>query len=165
MHMIFAFWRYQVSMTYSISNMHFFHSKKPLRTRSQILYLLCKLSFVPSIANISNGGSHTSGSTGFPKPLIYTHDTAARNITMISLDPPVDFKSQDKMYQNKKLFISFPPFHVSRNSELDGKARYLNLVLIHIGGLSCRSLLQRRSLRHCDDCSYVRGNPVSSRTC
>lgn len=55
---------------------------------------------------------HTSGSTGMPKPLVYTHATAAANIKMMSLDPPVGYESQDRVYQGKRVFIAFPPFHV-----------------------------------------------------
>ena len=56
---------------------------------------------------------HTSGSTGMPKPLVYTHATAATNTKMMSLDPPVGYESQDRVYQGKRVFIAFPPFHVS----------------------------------------------------
>ena len=55
---------------------------------------------------------HTSGSTGIPKPLIYTHAMAAMNRRMMSLDPPSGYESQDKMYQGNRVFITFPPFHV-----------------------------------------------------
>lgn len=61
---------------------------------------------------------HTSGSTGMPKPLLYTHATAATNISMMSLDPPAGYKSQDRAYQGKRVFITFPPFHV-RSDQLD----------------------------------------------
>ncbi|MCJ1425149.1 hypothetical protein MMC29_003037 [Sticta canariensis] len=40
---------------------------------------------------------HTSASTGIPKPLMYTRDTTARNMTMVSMDPPSGFESQDKI--------------------------------------------------------------------
>lgn len=56
---------------------------------------------------------HTSGSTGIPKPLLYTHATAATNTKMMSLDPPDGYESQDRMYQGNRVFITFPPFHVS----------------------------------------------------
>lgn len=56
---------------------------------------------------------HTSGSTGIPKPLIYTHATAAANTSMMSLNPPADYDSQDRIYQGNRVFITFPPFHVS----------------------------------------------------
>ncbi|KAL8994171.1 MAG: hypothetical protein Q9169_005790 [Polycauliona sp. 2 TL-2023] len=46
---------------------------------------------------------HTSGTTGIPKPIIYTHATAAANMKMISLDPPPGFESQDKLYQGAYL--------------------------------------------------------------
>ncbi|KAF6228467.1 hypothetical protein HO133_008197 [Letharia lupina] len=54
---------------------------------------------------------HTSGSTGMPKPLVFTHAAAAANTKMMSLDPPVDYESQDRVYQGKRVFIAFPPFH------------------------------------------------------
>lgn len=59
---------------------------------------------------------HTSGSTGMPKPLVYTHASAAANTKMMSLDPPLDYESQDRVYQGKRVFIAFPPFHVSLQS-------------------------------------------------
>ena len=58
----------------------------------------------------------TSGSTGIPKPLLYTHATAATNTKMMSLNPPLSFENQDRMYQGKRIFITFPPFHVSFES-------------------------------------------------
>ncbi|CAL8579337.1 hypothetical protein XPA_005087 [Xanthoria parietina] len=54
---------------------------------------------------------HTSGSTGIPKPITYSHATAAANISMLSLDPPSGFESQDRMYQGNRVFITFPAFH------------------------------------------------------
>ena len=59
---------------------------------------------------------HTSGSTGMPKPLVYTHATAAANINMMSLDPPSGYKSQDQVYQGKRVFVAFPPFHVGSSA-------------------------------------------------
>ena len=58
---------------------------------------------------------HTSGSTGVPKPLIYTHATAAANTSMMSLEPPDGYESQDRICQGKRIFITFPPFHVSKS--------------------------------------------------
>lgn len=54
---------------------------------------------------------HTSGSTGIPKPLLYTHATAATNTKMMSLDPPPGYESQERLYQGKSVFITFLPFH------------------------------------------------------
>lgn len=33
---------------------------------------------------------------------------------MMSLKPPSGYESQDKVYQGKRVFLTFPPFHVSR---------------------------------------------------
>ncbi|KAF7942371.1 hypothetical protein EAE99_000421 [Botrytis elliptica] len=54
---------------------------------------------------------HTSGSTGFPKPMIWTHETAQRNIALMALDPPAGYESQHRMYEGKRVFLTFPPFH------------------------------------------------------
>ncbi|KAI9657047.1 MAG: putative NRPS-like protein biosynthetic cluster [Bathelium mastoideum] len=54
---------------------------------------------------------HTSGSTGFPKPLVYTHDTVARNMNMLAHEPLVGPKFIDKLWQGKRLLNCFPPFH------------------------------------------------------
>ena len=62
--------------------------------------------------------SHTSGSTGLPKPLVYTHATAAANTKMFSLEPPPGFESLDRIYQGKRVFNTFPPFHVSAPANL-----------------------------------------------
>lgn len=54
---------------------------------------------------------HTSGSTGFPKPLTYTHESATRNMNMHSLDPPEGFVSQNRLFQGKRMINMMPPFH------------------------------------------------------
>jgi thioester reductase-like protein/acyl-coenzyme A synthetase/AMP-(fatty) acid ligase/aryl carrier-like protein len=54
---------------------------------------------------------HTSGSTGFPKPLIYTNETAARNMSMLAQDPPARIRSMDRLVQGKRVLNCFPPFH------------------------------------------------------
>lgn len=61
---------------------------------------------------------HTSGSTGIPKPLTYTHATAATNTNMMSLNPPPGYESQDRLCQGNRVFVTFPPFHVSLHTAL-----------------------------------------------
>jgi acyl-coenzyme A synthetase/AMP-(fatty) acid ligase len=58
---------------------------------------------------------HTSGSTGMSKPLIWTHEFAAANYNMIQLDPPAGYKSQDRLFQDNRVFFLFPPFHVGNS--------------------------------------------------
>lgn len=96
---------------------------------------------------------HTSGSTGMPKPLVFTHAAAAANTKMMSLDPPVDYESQDRVYQGKRVFIAFPPFHVSpRTSAI---ALWV-LAKVNIqGSIPCQSSLQLRHLWDSDDSSYI----------
>ncbi|KAI0517475.1 putative NRPS-like enzyme [Xylaria bambusicola] len=54
---------------------------------------------------------HTSGSTGIPKPLIWTQETAMRHIEAISRDPPDGQISVDSFMRGKRLLSTLPPFH------------------------------------------------------
>jgi hypothetical protein len=56
---------------------------------------------------------HTSGSTGIPKPLIWSHETAQRHSKYIALDPPLGFDTLERRFQGKRILNTFPPFHVS----------------------------------------------------
>lgn len=56
---------------------------------------------------------HTSGSTGIPKPIIWTHDMGAKHMRMQRLSPPAGCISQDQKTFGKRLFLTLPPFHVS----------------------------------------------------
>lgn len=48
-----------------------------------------------------------------PKPLVYNHSFGAMHTTMTSLEPPFGLESQASMFQGKRVFMTFPPFHVS----------------------------------------------------
>ncbi|KUJ12451.1 NRPS-like enzyme [Mollisia scopiformis] len=54
---------------------------------------------------------HTSGSTGFPKALIYSHEGVARNMNMLAKDPPEGLGFMDRLVQGKRVLNCFPPFH------------------------------------------------------
>ncbi|TGO07514.1 hypothetical protein BTUL_0270g00140 [Botrytis tulipae] len=56
---------------------------------------------------------HTSGSTGFPKPISWTNGFCAAYATSLSLSPPTGFESVDKMYEGNRIFVMFPPFHAA----------------------------------------------------
>lgn len=58
---------------------------------------------------------HTSGSTGLPKPIIWSHAFAAANVTMTQLDPPSGFESQDRLFQANRLLFMLPPFHAANH--------------------------------------------------
>jgi len=60
---------------------------------------------------------HTSGSTGWPKPIIWTHGYVSSVSHQIQLDPPEGYNSQERMYQGNRIFVMFPPFHVSRSTQ------------------------------------------------
>ncbi|KAL3475544.1 hypothetical protein BJX99DRAFT_229519, partial [Aspergillus californicus] len=56
---------------------------------------------------------HTSGSTGIPKPIFWTHDTACKHMHMTDLDPPEGFESQHRWLFGKRIFLVPPPFHAA----------------------------------------------------
>lgn len=55
---------------------------------------------------------HTSGSTGFPKPIIWTHDWANSFAKHLYLDPPEGYESATDLMLNKRMLSLFPQFHV-----------------------------------------------------
>lgn len=55
---------------------------------------------------------HTSGSTGFPKPIIWTHDWAASFGFERRHPAPAGFKSSDSLLYGRTLSL-LAPFHVS----------------------------------------------------
>ncbi|GLB20862.1 putative NRPS-like protein biosynthetic cluster [Aspergillus tubingensis] len=56
---------------------------------------------------------HTSGSTGIPKPIIWTHDSAAKHMHMQRLDIPAGCEGQDSWGFGKRMYLSLPPFHAA----------------------------------------------------
>ncbi|PYI07034.1 acetyl-CoA synthetase-like protein [Aspergillus sclerotiicarbonarius CBS 121057] len=56
---------------------------------------------------------HTSGSTGVPKPIFWTHGTACKHMHMTALDPPEGFESQHQWLFGKRMFLVPPPFHAA----------------------------------------------------
>lgn len=56
---------------------------------------------------------HTSGSTGIPKPIIWTHEGAAKHIRMQRLKVPAGCEGQDNKGFGKRMYLTMPPFHVS----------------------------------------------------
>lgn len=55
---------------------------------------------------------HTSGTTGLPKPIIWTHDWAASFGQERKLSPPPGFESSDKLLYGDRMLSLMPPFHV-----------------------------------------------------
>lgn len=55
---------------------------------------------------------HTSGTTGLPNPVIYTHDYAAAYIRALQLEPPEGFESLDRKSEDGRVFSLTAPFHV-----------------------------------------------------
>ena len=56
---------------------------------------------------------HTSGTTGLPKPIIWTHDWAASFAAERMLAPPQGFDSSDRLLLGNRVLSLMPPFHVS----------------------------------------------------
>ena len=57
---------------------------------------------------------HTSGSTGLPKPMIYTNEFVARLVTAATLPPPDGYVDINRYFRTGKFLITLPPFHVRR---------------------------------------------------
>jgi thioester reductase-like protein/acyl-CoA synthetase (AMP-forming)/AMP-acid ligase II len=56
---------------------------------------------------------HTSGSTGIPKPLTYTHEYISRVWHVQTLEPPEGFASVDALVRKGSYLVSLPPFHIA----------------------------------------------------
>ncbi|KAF3064982.1 L-aminoadipate-semialdehyde dehydrogenase [Daldinia childiae] len=62
---------------------------------------------------------HSSGSTGLPKPLIWSYDTLARECNSNGFEPPEGTTSIDSICHGKRVITTLPPFHGA------GLAQYL----------------------------------------
>jgi thioester reductase-like protein/acyl-CoA synthetase (AMP-forming)/AMP-acid ligase II len=56
---------------------------------------------------------HTSGSTGIPKPLTYTHEYISQVWHVQTLEPPEGFTSVDELVRKGSYLVSLPPFHIA----------------------------------------------------
>ncbi|MCJ1251009.1 hypothetical protein MMC30_008240 [Trapelia coarctata] len=54
---------------------------------------------------------HTSGTTGFPKPVIWTHDWAAAYQKLSMPDAPEGYTRREKLFQGNRMISLLPPFH------------------------------------------------------
>jgi acyl-coenzyme A synthetase/AMP-(fatty) acid ligase len=54
---------------------------------------------------------HTSGSTGFPKPVILTHGTLAHHDTFLIPPPPGEAPVASAIFSNKRVFMGLGLFH------------------------------------------------------
>lgn len=60
---------------------------------------------------------HTSGSTGIPKPIIWTLESAVKHMHMQRLEIPAGYEGQDRKGFGKRMYLTMPPFHVSLISD------------------------------------------------
>ncbi|KAL3493686.1 NRPS-like enzyme [Aspergillus germanicus] len=56
---------------------------------------------------------HTSGSTGIPKPIIWTHEFVVKNMHLGNLEPPPGFENMGQWTKGKRVFLAPPPFHAA----------------------------------------------------
>ncbi|KAL4734941.1 hypothetical protein BDV11DRAFT_174302 [Aspergillus similis] len=56
---------------------------------------------------------HTSGSTGIPKPIVWTHDFVKKHMEMGLLETPEGYENMDDWSRGKRLFSAMPPFHAA----------------------------------------------------
>ncbi|KAJ5644413.1 NRPS-like enzyme [Penicillium longicatenatum] len=90
---------------------------------------------------------HTSGSTGIPKPIFWTHDTACKHMEMVVLPPPHGYESQDHWNFGKRMYLVPPPFHAAGVAYLHyiGLSVGISLIAPTSGGLpTAASLVEAR---------------------
>ncbi len=56
---------------------------------------------------------HTSGTTGFPKPILWTHGWAAAFARERYLEPPAGYENLDSLVLGVRILSLMSPFHVS----------------------------------------------------
>ncbi|KAH8690545.1 putative NRPS-like enzyme [Talaromyces proteolyticus] len=56
---------------------------------------------------------HTSGTTGFPRPIIWNHDWAASFAYQRYLEPPAGWESIDRLILGRRVLSLMPPYHAS----------------------------------------------------
>ncbi|XPS74039.1 hypothetical protein M3J07_006154 [Ascochyta lentis] len=74
---------------------------------------------------------HTSGSTGIPKPLIYTHDWASKCIGSTCIPPQEDQVDFARYITNGTFLITLPPFHVTGVGMTLVMALFHNLIPVY----------------------------------
>ncbi|KAJ5755575.1 NRPS-like enzyme [Penicillium manginii] len=82
-------------------------------------FLRTQYKYVPFSKTLAKNGSdtfavvHTSGSTGIPKPIEFTFSAGAAFMEMTQLHTPEGFDSLYRMIQEKRIFVTVPPFHAA----------------------------------------------------
>ncbi|KAM3150090.1 hypothetical protein ABEW05_009592 [Botrytis cinerea] len=74
---------------------------------------------------------HTSGTTGFPKPLIWTHETCTQVLNANACEAPNEILSvQNSFIKGKRVIVTLPPFHGALLAQLFvGAIPYGNIVI------------------------------------
>ncbi|KAH0591763.1 hypothetical protein MHUMG1_10495 [Metarhizium humberi] len=74
---------------------------------------------------------HTSGTTGLPKPIIWTHETCARVVNAKNDREPKGYSSVERLLLNgKRIIVTLPPFHGALLAQLIvGAIPYGNVVI------------------------------------
>ncbi|KAJ5118014.1 secondary metabolism biosynthetic enzyme [Penicillium atrosanguineum] len=56
---------------------------------------------------------HTSGSTGLPKPVVWSLETANAHMRMVALNSVDEHENQHSWLRGKRQFLTLPPFHAA----------------------------------------------------
>ncbi|KAJ6028558.1 NRPS-like enzyme [Penicillium herquei] len=86
---------------------------------------------------------HTSGSTGIPKPIKWTHESAAAHMRMQRIEIPEGCVGQDQKAFGKRTYMTMPPFHAAGIGFIIFVAMPVNttLILPTSGGLPTAAAL------------------------
>ncbi|KAH8706029.1 hypothetical protein BGW36DRAFT_21546 [Talaromyces proteolyticus] len=101
---------------------------------------------------------HTSGSTGMPKPLFYTHDSFHKTLEMGNLSAPEGYESQNEYMHGKRMFLTLPAFHAAGVAFMISisLAMEITLIIPITGGLpTAAALAQATKLTRIDSAFVV----------
>ncbi|KAF2490390.1 acetyl-CoA synthetase-like protein [Lophium mytilinum] len=92
---------------------------------------------------------HTSGTTGFPKPIIWTHEWADSFGAERYLQPPANFESMDGHILGTRVFSLMPTFHASHLFASIFFSIYRGTVLIYpLSGMPPSAAMVADALRY-----------------
>lgn len=106
---------------------------------------------------------HTSGSTGIPKPVVWTLETANRHMRLVALKAPDGHESQHSWARGKRQFMVLPPFHAAGLASMlfIGVPADMTVIVPTSGGLPTASSMVEASKHTSIDIALVVPSIVS----
>lgn len=109
---------------------------------------------------------HTSGTTGVPKPIIWTHETCALATAAKNEEAPKTTSTVEGILLNgKRIVVTLPPFHVCVTSTFNSGQRLTFPSSSFLGCSSCSAYGWRHPVRQCSHCPCSGAYPNWPRHC